>query len=310
MKRNAQSLSICVPGVQCINNCKFCVVGMHPSEYKNQMDENLPFFDLYFKDYIKKMVYAKENDANIIMITGDIEPLQNRHFLQILALMNQYALPQNGVAGFNWIEIQTSGVTFNRNYARFLRNTVGVSVLSLSLASFDDVENARIQVMPKGKEINISEVCSIAKEYDFTLRLSLNMSQYMLKSLGINTNEWGVDIQKECAKFFKQAKVLGADQITFRKLYSQGENEQSRWIEANKVPETFFDELEGYIVQSGKHIATLPYGYQQYSVDGISTVLDRDCMNEGKTQKETSKYFVLRPDCKLYDGWNTEDLMF
>ena len=77
-KRDAQSLSICVPGVACINRCKYCVACMHTDTYKNQMDVNLPFYDLYLEDYIRRMVYAKENDANIMMITGDIEPLQNR----------------------------------------------------------------------------------------------------------------------------------------------------------------------------------------------------------------------------------------
>lgn len=176
MKRNAQSLSICVPGKKCINRCKFCVSCMHADAYKNQMDVNMPFYNLYFEEYVKRLVFAKENDANIMMITGDIEPLQNRYFLQTLAMMNKYVLPQKGSSAFNWIEIQTSAVGFNTGYARFLKNTVGVSVLSLSLSSFDDEKNAEIVGMPKNKKVNIEEVCAIAKEYDFTLRLSLNMS--------------------------------------------------------------------------------------------------------------------------------------
>lgn len=297
MKRNAQSLSICVPGTGCINKCKFCVACMHTSKYKNQMDENLPFYDLYFADYVKRMCFAKENDANIMMITGDIEPLQNRHFLQTLALINQYVLPANGCGSFNWIEIQTSGVLFDRNYARFLRNTVGVSVLSLSLASFDDADNAEIQQMVPKRAIRIEEVCSIAKEYDFTLRLSLNMNKSLMESAG-GTVE-GI---------FAKAKELKADQLTVRKLYTEGDNPQSRWIEENRVEQAVFYEINEYVVKHGKHLGILPYGYHQYSVNGISVVVDEDCMNEGKT--ETSKYFVLRPDCKLYDGWLKEDIIF
>ena len=183
MKRNVQSLSICVPGKQCINRCKFCVSCMHTDIYKNQMDENLPFYDLYFEDYVKRLIFAKENDANIMMITGDIEPLQNRSFLQTLSLINKYVLPHSGCSAFNWIEIQTSAVGFDQSYARFLRNTVGVSVFSFSLSSFDNRKNAEIVNMPKNKRVNIKKVCSMAKEYDFTLRLSLNMSKEMLKNL-------------------------------------------------------------------------------------------------------------------------------
>lgn len=114
------------------------------------MDENLPFYDLYLKDYIRRMIFAKENDANIMMITGDIEPLQNREFLMTLSLLNNFVLPQKGCTSFNWIELQTSGALFNKNYARFLRNTVGVSVFSLSLSSFDDDDNNEISGI-KGK---------------------------------------------------------------------------------------------------------------------------------------------------------------
>lgn len=276
---------------------------MHANDYKNQMDENLPFYDLYFEDYVKRMIFAKENDANIMMITGDIEPLQNRHFLQTLAIINKYVLPQRGCSGFNWIEIQTSAVGFDRNYARFLRNTVGVSVFSFSLSSFDDEKNAEIVGMPKNMHVNIEEACALAKEYDFTLRLSLNMSDEMLRSVGMRD-------ETEIYKIFMKVQQLNADQVTFRKFYTTGDNEQSRWISENNVSDKFFTDLNKFVREQGRLIGTLPYGYEQYSVGGVSVVIDEDCMNEEKATKETSKYFVIRPDCKLYDGWNKEDIIF
>ena len=208
-------------------------------------------------------------------------------------------LPQKGYTAFNWIEIQTSGVLFDRPYARFLRNTVGVSVMSLSLSSFNDDENCEISGIAEKNKICIEEVCSIAKEYDFTLRLSLNMNKSMIQSVG-GTVEG----------LFKKAQKLGANQITFRKLYVEGDNEQSRWIEQNAVSLEVFEEIDAYIKEKGHLIDILPYGYEQYSVDGMSAVVDKDCMNEERTQKQVSKYFVLRPNCKLYNGWQKEDLIF
>lgn len=304
MKRNAQSLSICVPGKRCVNRCKFCVSCMHAATYKNQMDENLPFYDLYYEDYVRRMIFSKENDANTMMITGDIEPLQNRKFLQILGITNRYVLPQKGSSAFNWIEIQTSAVGFDEGYARFLRNTVGVSVFSFSLSSFDNKKNAEIVAMPKGKEVDISKVCAIVDKYDFTLRLSLNMSKEMIRSVGGSTYREIFD------NIFDKALKLGAEQITFRKFYATGDNEQSRWISKNTLNEKFFRLLNRYVKTKGELIGKLPYGYDQYSVNGISVVVDEDCMNEEKAEKEASKYFVLRPDCKLYDGWNKADIIF
>lgn len=304
MKRNAQSLSICVPGKQCVNHCAFCVSCMHTDTYRNQMNENLPFYDLYFEDYVKRMIFAKENDANTMMITGDIEPLQNRHFLQTLSIINKYVLPQKGCSGFNWIEIQTSAVGFDRPYARFLRNTVGVSVFSFSLSSFDNDKNAEIVGMPANMKVDIADVCSAVKEYDFTLRLSLNINKAMLNSVG------GANYREKIQSIFDRAFELGADQLTFRKLYTTGENVQSKWIAQNTVYDSFFEKLKDFVVENGKFIGKLPYGYSQYSVNGISVVVDEDCMNEEKVNKDVSKYFVLRPDCKLYDGWNKEDVIF
>ncbi len=111
-------------------------------------------------------------------------------------------------------------------------------------------------------------------------------------------------------RIFLQSKQLGADQVTFRKFYSDGDNEQSRWIKKNSVKDKFFEFLHQYVKAEGRLIGTLPYGYNQYSVNGISVVIDEDCMNEAKAEKEASKYFVIRPDCKLYDGWNKEDIIF
>lgn len=75
-----QSLSV-VPNVRCINSCAFCVAETHPNLYKNQMDDNIPFFDLNFKDYIKRLEFARHNGCNTVMLTGNSEPQQNWKFL-------------------------------------------------------------------------------------------------------------------------------------------------------------------------------------------------------------------------------------
>ena len=66
---------------KCINDCQFCVSKMHTDQYKNQMDDNLPFFDLYLKDYLERLEFARHNGCNTVMLTGNSEPQQNRKFL-------------------------------------------------------------------------------------------------------------------------------------------------------------------------------------------------------------------------------------
>lgn len=81
-----QSLSVVVPNPECVNHCRFCVSRMHKDEYKNQMDDNLPYFDLYVRDYIKRLEYARDNGCNTVMLTGSSEPQQNRKFLTYFGL--------------------------------------------------------------------------------------------------------------------------------------------------------------------------------------------------------------------------------
>ena len=66
-----QSLSVVVPNKKCINDCQFCVSKMHTDQYKNQMDDNLPFFDLYLKDYLERLEFARHNGCNTVMLTGN-----------------------------------------------------------------------------------------------------------------------------------------------------------------------------------------------------------------------------------------------
>lgn len=47
-----QPPSVVAPNQKCVNNCAFCVSKMHCDTHKNQMDDNLPFFDLYMRDYL------------------------------------------------------------------------------------------------------------------------------------------------------------------------------------------------------------------------------------------------------------------
>lgn len=280
-----QSLSVVVPNKKCINNCKFCVSKMHSEDYTNQMDENGAFYDLYEKDYIKRLEFARDNGCNTIMLTGNSEPQQNKIFLQKFGTMNN-----NLSKPFRWIEMQTTGVLLDEAYLRFLRNHVGVSTISLSLSNlFDDDSNAEINQTPEKLKINIKELCYKIKKYDFNLRLSLNLSNVY-------------DLYNP-SDIFNYAKSLNVNQITFRELYSNDDKtEQSNWINNHKICDEFMKNIKTYITKNGKIIRKLEYGQTVYSINEISTVLDSDCMS--KEEKEELKYLILRENCKLYSQWD------
>lgn len=287
----AQSLSVVVPNQRCINNCAFCVSKMSADTYKNQMDDNLPFFDLYVKDYLKRLEFAQRNGCNTIMLTGDSEPQQNRKFLTYFGLFMQ--MMRNP---FDWIEMQTTGALLDQNYLRFLRNHVGVNVISLSVSSFDNEKNMEIIGCPDGVEINLPELCSEIKRYDFTLRLSLNLS-----------SAFNIYSPK---RLFEKCKELGADQVTLRVLYADSnETEQGKWVKEHAMSPQRVQQIAEYVMENGKPLGRLPYGALKMSLHGLSVVLDDDCMGKRDCTKaedieENYKYLILRPDCKLYSAWD------
>lgn len=281
-----QSLSVVVPNKKCINNCAFCVSKMHAEDYKNQMDGNLPFYDLYLKDYMKRLEYARDNGVNTVMLTGNSEPQQNRRFLVDFGMMMQLM-----ERPFRNIEMQTTGWGLDRNYLRFLRNHVGINTISLSISSMNIAKNAEIIGFPNNGILDLEALCSLIKEYDFNLRLSLNLNKEFVGS-------WNTpaDIMSGC-------KRVGADQVTLRVLYASGDNEQAQWIKENGMEPGKVLELKQHI-QSYPKLGILPYGAVMYDVRGMSVVLDDDCMS--KNVKEEQKYLILRENCKLYTKWDTK----
>ena len=291
-----QSLSVVVPNNKCVNNCKFCVSRMHCGMYKNQMDENLPFFDLYLNDYLKRLEFSRDNGCNTVMLTGSSEPQQNRKFLTYFGMFQRMMKRP-----FEWIEMQTTGVMLDNGYLRFLRNHVGVNLISISVSSFSKEQNNNIIGSPKGLEVDLDNLCKEIKKYDFTLRLSINLTDQF-----DNFNNRVESILNYC-------KYFGADQVTFRVLYSDGsETEQSKWVKEHAANPNLISEINYFITTKGHLLGRLPYGAYKYGYNGMCIVVDDDCMAKNESKKkdtdesENYKYLILRENCKLYSSWDDE----
>lgn len=289
-----QSLSIVVPSKNCINNCKFCVSKMHGGIlYEDRISQVSQFYKVgrLFGDndfssvknfYVKALKYAKDLGCNTLMLTGECEPQQNLSFLECFF---KNLLPE-GL--FNNIEIQTTGRGINRDVVNLLSNW-GVNTFSLSLSSFDERENGEIIGIPSGQEVQLMSLCKDIKDSGCLLRLSLNLNKCFY---GFS----GKELFDVCSRVYE------ADQVTLRKLYTSPEGgPQSQWIEKNcdnEKDEEYFD----YIRDNGSVLEVLPYGNVKYSVDGVGTVADGDCMS--KNNPSDIRYLILRPNCHLYTRWD------
>jgi len=283
-----QSLSIVIAG-GCANSCKFCVskVTKDKVNFENLMKpENK-------QDYIDRLEYAQVLGANTVIITGNGEPVMNQKNLQ-------YFFDRNSEMKnpFINIEIQTSGIMLDDNMLKYLKEN-GVKTISLSLSNiFSSGINGEINQTPVKYFVDIELLCEKIKAL-FNLRLSLNMSIVYTKGYKSSSfsMKYGVN------KIFNEARRLGADQLTFRKLYkSSDDNPVNKWIEENDVSHELWEVLKNYIYENGNALERLPFGALKYSVDGISTVVDDDCMS--KKNAEAVKFLILQTNAKLYTRWD------
>lgn len=279
-----QSLSVVVPAKKCINDCKFCVSKMHESEYEDMISGRNMYRDLYKRDFINRLQFARDNGCNTVMLTGDCEPLQNWTFLEKFGDYNQSLSNP-----FKIIELQTVGNLLDRDKLYFLRHHVGVTTISLSISDiWSDRNNADIIGCDM---FNVKTLCSDIKKYGFNLRLSLNMLDVMFPGT------------TSVPQLFAKGQVLEADQITLRKMYADVSTKEGRWVMANDLPDTLWSRVHDYVAML-TIIDRLEYGRDKRIFGGMSIVIDNDCMSERPS--EVAKYLILRPNAKLYSRWDTK----
>jgi len=265
---------------------------MHDNPYENYFDEI---------QIRKRIKFASNNGVNTLILTGTGEALQNIPFLQKLKI----ALDKEGHP-FPNVEIQTSGVMLMDSSKVELLKSIGVNTISLSVSDiFDSANNWDIIGAPAKYRHSLSELCEFIKSHHFNIRLSLNMTS--------------VYNEKSPEQILNSCKSLGANQITFRKLYhSDDSSEQTKWVKSNACDDKVLSKLELYItgktrptgktpIEAEPHgisLYRLPFGSMVYSIMGMSVAIDDNCM--GKYEDGKMKYVIIREDGKLYCRWDDE----
>ena len=288
-----QSLSIVVPTRKCVNNCPFCVSKTHDNDYDNLQKD--PLFE---RDYKERLEYARDNGTNTIILTGTAEALQNKPFLEKFAKWNsELSKP------FYVIELQTTAVYLDDKTLKWLREDIGVKTISLSVSDlFDNENNLKIIGVHEKLRFDLDEITKKIKSFGFNLRISLNILD------NIKNKEIffpGTGTIWNYNTIFGRLKRLGADQVTFRQLWTSNNNTQiDAWIKDNtNLSKSFFYQLTNFIKKHGRYLSKLPFGAEQYSIDEVSVVVDDDCMSD-KSIKEEMKYLILRENGKLYFKWD------
>ena len=284
---NIQSLSIVVPTGKCWNHCAFCVSHMHHEDYGTCiLHNNQPIP----RSYLDRMEFVRDEGCNSMILTGTAEPQQNLEFIFKLLDCNK-----NLRKPFYNITIQTTASGLTPKDIKDLADA-GVTTFALSMSSFNELVHWDITRTPKNKQtITFGRLFDEVKKNNMNLRVCFNLTDEFMAVPPVD--------------YFNWAEECGVDQVTFRKIYTDGNGHEAEWVRDHEFPQKEFVIIRNYIKNNGTPIARLPYGFIQYSVRGISTVIDDNCMS--KDNIDEMKYAILRPNGHLYSRWDdTGSLIF
>lgn len=303
MQEVIQSLSICCPAKKCINHCETCTARQHDNPYEDKFNGSRYDTFEYWNDVIKRMQYAQDKGCTTVMLTGSVEPQQNRRWLEGLYLAMK-SLPKP----FLNIEMQTTGAFIDADYLDFLK-AIGVTTLAISTFNVFDAEMNRNIEHCADKTLNLYDLCKAAKYRGFNIRICVNVTKYAFTdSFRMN---WIIEpyssIRDEIKRIFNRCSELFADQVTFRKMWSVDGTREGEWIKKNcgSYCDEFLHSIKEYVKDNGKLINILPYGAARYDCNGFSIVIDTDSMAKDETNMAT-KYYIIRENGKMYSSWDSK----
>lgn len=319
MAETIQSLSICCPSKHgCINHCATCTARQHDNPYDNKYCGNHMDNYEYWNDVIKRMKYAQSKGCTTVMLTGSNEPQQDRRWLEGLYLaMKSLSEP------FVNIEIQTTGALIDLDYLKFLK-AIGVTTLAVSTFSiFDDAQNRYVEDCAD-KNLKIAKLCENAYDIGLNIRICINVTDYVFTDkfyYSDDVHEWDPTndaadeakhwdkrreiIARETKSLLNRCAELHANQVTFRKMWSNPGTPEARWIKEHcTYSNSLIESVASTVKEYGTLINVLPYGASRYDYQGFSIVIDTDSMAKD-TNNMAIKYYIIRENGKMYSSWDS-----
>ena len=296
---SVQSVSICCPGKKCINNCMTCTVPQHANPYRDLYNGSPMEVYRYWKSVENLLEQAREEGVGTLMITGSNEPQQDKRWLQTLSIVLR-----NLKNPFRKVEIQSTGALIDYEYLQFMKEALGLTTFAISVFNIINAEiNTKIE-RSADKLLSVKMLCENCRKLDINIRICLNVTDHFVDDDIHPASE--LSIKEQVAKAFDRCKELGANQVTFRKMWAANDTcPQGKWIKENCThSDEIIEEVKRVVKNDGIYLNTLEYGAKRYDYRGMSLVIDEDSMSQNK---DTGiKYYIIRPDGHMYSSWNLE----
>lgn len=277
-----QNLSIIAGNGGCNARCPYCISKM--------TGNNIPSVAVNWRNFAKACRLAVMNEVTTVMITGKGEPtLFPEQISDYLRHMQPFEFPI--------IELQTNGLNFEwdeERYDRYLREwyELGLTVISISIVSFDAEANRKIYAPYKDKYIDLEKVIAKLHSFGFSVRLSCTLIK------------GGLDEIQKVKTLIGKAKEWQVEQLSLRKLAIPEKSENTKyalWSRVHRLSQKFYDEISQYLQGFGVKILTFDYGGEVFDIEGQNV-----CFTNALTinpNSETLRQAIFFPEGHLRFDW-------
>lgn len=229
----------------CNLNCKYCVSKMNPTR-NDFKDCNWAATCL-----INDLQTARQS-CDTMVLTGTGEPLLNKNYLEHVLYINK----QHRI--FEKVELQTNGLLLSFDMLKRLKD-LGVTLVAVSTPSLDP----KIQEEYTGSRSSVAALIDMINYVGLTSRIT-----YILTD-AVNRYSEATDVIYDCLN-------TGAEQITLKRMWRDGNSSVSDWIANHDISEDSLIRLRRFIYSSNIR-------------------LDEHCMDK--------EWLILRP-WGLKTGWH------
>ncbi len=280
-----QTFSIVAGSEACNARCPFCVSKM---TVPHGIDLKEP--EVNMRNFGKACRLAKMSGVTTAMITSKGEPtLFPEQVTRYMEALRPFEFP--------FIELQSNGIVLLQKrdrYKTYLDHwyECGLSTVAVSIVHFDPEKNREIYVPHMKSYIDLPELVRLLHGHGFSVRLTAVM---------VNGYIDDVETMEGLIRFATEHDV---EQLTVRPVNRPGStrnDEVSRWIGDNYLPENKLQSIMEWLQEKGTHLMTLQHGAIVYDVDGQNVCLtDSLSIDSGG---EDIRQLIFFPDGHLRYDW-------
>lgn len=283
--RSAENFSIICGTGACNAGCPFCV-----SKMTGLSEVGLKPQPINWRNFEKAAQLAKEYQVGSVIITGKGEPtLFPDQVTDYLTRLERYNFPL--------IDLQTNGILFDRQKARFephLRRWYdqGLAFIALSIVSYLPEENRKVYSPNFPHYIDLPRLVDHLHGIGYSVRFSVTLF------------DGGTDNAEKAEKMIAYTKGLAVEQLTLRRVAKPDASKNPEiglWTSTHLLSDESQKEIKDYIEKNGHRLLLTGHNAVIYDVAGQNVCLTNALTLE--TDPTMIRQIIFYPNGRVRFDW-------